>query len=293
VAGAVEGVMVRLGPLLIVLSIVVAACGDGSEAASTADIRYRGTGTVLESPEHGPQLCTGVESSYPPQCAGFALVGWDWADVQGEESANGTTWGDFTVTGTWDGEALTLTEAPKAPTPGSDGSGADTGTDFATPCPAPDGGWVVVDPGTATQKALEAAIAYAEAQPDAGGAWIDQSINPAASEPTIDEEATNDPTRLVLNLTFTGDLAEHEADLREIWGGSLCVSKASAGASELADIRAEVEDEVGTFDSSSIDATTGRVDIAVPVDEGFQDRFDERYGPGVVRVTATLTPVGH
>ncbi|HEX5615270.1 MAG TPA: hypothetical protein VFZ83_08960, partial [Acidimicrobiia bacterium] len=68
-----------------------------------------------ESPEHGPQVCAGQDDSYPPQCSGPAIVGWDWDTVDGEESASGTTWGSWHVIGTWDGAALTLTEPPSAP----------------------------------------------------------------------------------------------------------------------------------------------------------------------------------
>src|SRR5690606_13734483 len=64
---------------------------------------YRVSGTVLESPEHGPQLCHAVMTSLPPQCGGIDLVGWDWGAVEGEESVSGTTWGSYQVTGTWDG----------------------------------------------------------------------------------------------------------------------------------------------------------------------------------------------
>ena len=42
-----------------------------------------------------------------------------------------------------------------------------------------------------------------------------------------------DPAAFVLNVTFTGDPAEHEAALREIYGGPLCVSGAERSAAEL------------------------------------------------------------
>jgi len=37
----------------------------------------------------------------------------------------------------------------------------------------------------------------------------------------------------VLNVRFTKDLARHEADIRTIWGGALCVSKALHTLAEL------------------------------------------------------------
>ena len=292
---------VRIVALALTL-VLVAACGDGDEVVTSDDPRssqpapapaegqrYTATGTVLESPEHGPQLCAGVQDSYPPQCGGPDIMGWDWDAVSGEESASGTTWGEYTVVGTWDGAALTLTEPPSAPRRDDAPDGADR---FATPCPEPAGGWQVVDEATATDAAMQEAIEHARAQPDVAGVWVDQSINPDAGREPVDEEAMNDPGRLVLNVTFTGDLERHETELRQRWGGALCVSEAPASMADLEVIRREVEEEVGeAMTSSSIDEVRGRVEIGVYVDDGLQARFDERYGEGVVLVGSFLRPV--
>ena len=289
--------------LVVALSVVLlAACGDddevvrsdepaGSEPGPPAPSqRYTATATVLESPEHGPQLCLGgTLDSYPPQCGGPDLVGWDWDQAPTKESASGTTWGDYTVVGTWDGEALTLTEPPTEPRRPDRTGDEDR---FATPCPEPDGGWRVVQTTTATDAAMQEAIAYAQAQASIGGVWIDQSINPAAGEEQPDEERMHDPTQLVLNATFTGDLAAHEAAMRERWGGALCVSAASASAAELEEIRREVEAELGArLLYGSIDVVAGALDLGVTVEDGLQERFDARYGEGVVRLDAALRPV--
>ena len=54
--------------------------------------RYAAEAMVLESPEHGPELCLGgVLESLPPQCGGPDVIGWDWAAVEDEQSMNGTT----------------------------------------------------------------------------------------------------------------------------------------------------------------------------------------------------------
>ncbi|HEU5084989.1 MAG TPA: hypothetical protein VFU14_16730 [Acidimicrobiales bacterium] len=294
--------IVRIVALALAL-FLAAACDGGDEVVSSDDprpsqtssgagadgTRYAATGTVLESPQHGPQLCSEVEESYPPQCGGLDIIGWDWDAAPGAESASGTTWGEYTVVGTWDGEALTLTEPPGEP----ERRGPDDADRFATPCPEPDGGWQVVDPATATDEAMQAAIDHARAQPDIGGVWLDQSINPAAREEPIDEGAMNDPTRVVLNVTFTGDLERHEADLRQRWGGPLCVSEAPASIADLEAIREEVQAEVGErMTYSSVDEVRGRIEIGVHIDDqGFQARFDERYGESVVVVGATLRPV--
>ena len=99
--------------------------------------RFRVLATVLESPDHGPQLCAAVAQSLPPQCGGPDLVGWDW-DTVDHEAANGTTWGDYLVTGVWDDAttAFTLTEPA---THGDDVPESERAIapapDFSSPCP--------------------------------------------------------------------------------------------------------------------------------------------------------------
>ena len=70
-----------------------------------------GQGTVLQLDGEEAQFCVGpVAESYPPQCSGPRLLGWEWPDDGMWESANGVTWGAYAVSGTWDGEALTRGE---------------------------------------------------------------------------------------------------------------------------------------------------------------------------------------
>jgi hypothetical protein len=70
-----------------------------------------GQGTVLQIEDQAPQLCLGaVAESYPPQCGGPEVIGWDWDAVDLEESASDVTWGTYAVVGTWDGTKFTLTQ---------------------------------------------------------------------------------------------------------------------------------------------------------------------------------------
>ena len=79
-------------------------------ASVPADGEVLGQGTVLQVEPDAAQLCLGgVMESYPPQCSGPDIVGWDWAAVEHEESASGVTWGTYAVQGTWDGDTFTLT----------------------------------------------------------------------------------------------------------------------------------------------------------------------------------------
>jgi hypothetical protein len=71
--------------------------------------------TVLQEGDGPPELCLGaIAESYPPQCGGPAITGWDWDAVEAE-SAHGTTWGMYEVKGSWDGETFALTEAAAVP----------------------------------------------------------------------------------------------------------------------------------------------------------------------------------
>jgi hypothetical protein len=258
--------------------------GDNQLAArgpASASGQYRGSGTVLESPDHGPQLCDAVAESYPPQCSGLEVVGWDWAAVDGEESARGTTWGTYEVTGTWDGERLTLTAPAGAPEPQP-----PEDVDFSTPCPEPAGGWAVVDPATTNQASLSAVSGVARTLPGFAGLWVDQPIRGS--------QATNDPTNLVVNVRVSGDIGAAERDLRALWGGALCVSAAELSYAELAAIQTEIDSTAETIGMvrSNVDEVNGTVEVeAVVADAGLEDGYDSRYGPGTVVVTGWLQPV--
>jgi hypothetical protein len=119
----------RLIPVAALLAL--AACGQGTDAggsdgpssspdgtssgggAPSADgVVYRGALTVLQGVERdAPELCGVVAESYPPQCGGLPVTGWDW-DAVAHEEAEGVRWGSYIVTGTFDGESLVLTEDP-------------------------------------------------------------------------------------------------------------------------------------------------------------------------------------
>ena len=256
---------------LAMTCLALAACGDepaGTPADTTAEPgdRYTTTATVIEAPGHEPQLCTSVAESNPPQCGeGIEVVGWYWAGLDGSEALEGTTWGEYVVIGIYDGERFTITEPPTpyvAPEPTEP-------PPASTPCPPPPGGWGVVDAASTTYEAQDAAVAYAEAQADYVAVWVDSSI---------------------LNVRFTGDLERHERALRAIWGGALCVSSGERTAAELESLRAALHDELDPL-GSSVDERAGQVILQVIVDDGIQAELDQRYGPGLVRVHALLTPV--
>lgn len=248
--------------------------------------RYQADLTVLEGHGHGPQLCTAVAQSLPPQCGGPDVVGWDWSKVEHESQA-GVRWGFYHVVGTWDGARLTLTEPPR---PGERGGQETPEDDFRSPCPEPEGGWRPVDPAKATSGALEEALRRAATAPDYAGGWLDQSY---LDQPGMDAEKDgNDPRRLVLNLRFTGDMPEREAWIRQVWGGALCVSGAERTLEELHEIQRRVEREEKGWTSIAADERKGHVALEVWVaDDELRRRLDRTYGEGAVVAAGVLRPV--
>jgi len=193
--------------------------------------------------------------------------------------------------GTYQAGVFTLTGPATVAGPADLPTGEDI--DFSTSCSEPPGGWAVVDPATATIAGQDAAIAYAQAQPDFAGLWLDQSINEELSQttdPNVVETVANDPTKLILNVAFTGDLSRHTDELRAVWGGALCVVERERSLAELEAIQMNLRGHDGMLGSGT-DVIGGMVDFYVVVDEGIQEEMDATYGEGVVRVTAALQPV--
>ncbi|MXG91986.1 hypothetical protein [Nocardioides flavescens] len=98
----------------------------------TGTVRTAGLVTVIDEGE-GPEVCLGpIAMSFPPQCSGPAVEGWDWSTSgQGMHETQGSIrWGSYALTGTWDGSALTVDDAvpaalyDAAPVPSEPGSEA-------------------------------------------------------------------------------------------------------------------------------------------------------------------------
>jgi len=116
--------------LALLCLVLFAACGsdDGDATAiewgsvvpapylpaATGPVHTDGLVTVMDTGT--PEVCLGpVAESYPPQCSGPELLGWDWADHrQLFEHQGDVRWGQFALTGTWDGERLTVESAVPA-----------------------------------------------------------------------------------------------------------------------------------------------------------------------------------
>lgn len=227
--------------------------------------RYRVTGGVLESPDHGPQLCKLMQSSNPPRCGGPDILGWDWSKVEAE-SRSGTTWGSYTLIGTYDGERFMLTE-PATPPSKRTRPPDIYSEEIKTPCDEPEGGWRVVDKSKYSMEAQHQLSERVRAEPEFAGMWVDGRV-------------------------FTGDLAGREEWIREMWGGPLCVSQAKYTLKELSKIEKALNKRFGDqLLYSNADEYTNRVklELYVATDE-LRVELDAEYGKGVVQLYGWLEP---
>lgn len=238
------------------------------------DGRVAGRGTVLDDGS-GPEFCLGgVAQSLPPQCGGPRLAGWTWPDDASRQS--GVTWTDAALLGTFDGHRFTvgrsLTAAEVArlfPRPHE--------RDLTSPCPEPVGGWRAPDPRRAASDDEARVFAAAERLPGFAESWLDDR-----------GDHRQLPERIVVDVRVTGDLGAAEQRLREVWGGSLCVTRAERTQAELSRIQTTLMRRPGVLTTST---GGGHVDLEVVHDDGsLQAELDQRYGAGLVEVTSALVP---
>jgi hypothetical protein len=277
-------------PVLLLAGCATAAPA-GDEGAPDRQQRYRTTSTVLESRAHGPELCVGaMTASLPPQCGGLPLKGWSWDQVGGEQRVAGTTWGTYRMEGTYDGEWFTVTSASPAPQQAPPSHEEAFLQEPKSPCPEPPGGWAVPGPERAGAADLDRVARAARRQPDYAGTWISYLA-------PMGDNMAEDPGEFVLNLTFTGDPAPHERELRPLWRGRLCVARQQRTHAELDRIQRELDGaaarELGLrISSSGVRDSANAVEIGVLVlDERSRAALDARWGAGVVHASRQLTPV--
>lgn len=261
----------------------------GREAGRRAQ-RYQGTTMVLESPKHGPELCLGYGPFIrPPQCDGIPITNWRWDQVEGEQTAEGTSWGSYQLVGTYDGSTFTVLRAEQPP-PSTTLSAREEFEHAPKPaCREPAGGWEVPDPAHRSDRYIDPAMEAARAEPDFAGVWV------AYLEP-MGGNVAEDPGEMVLNVAFAGDLARHRAELRRHWGGRLCVVRRQHSYRELHRIQDELHGAVGRslgvkFPKTGLVDNQNAVDLeVVMLDQQARDAVRRRYGDAV-RVTAKLNPV--
>ena len=269
----------------LLLALPLAACsteddmravdpaGSGEPSASTPSgkaptpvpdgkVRTNGLVTVLD-PGTGPQLCLGaIAESYPPQCGGPAIEGFEWGDV-GFEEASGVKWGSYALTGTFDGTTFTVTDAIPAALYDAMAEPQDDPLGAACETPA------TTDTAKATPEDLDATLAAASALPGYATAWL---------------------TGNTINVAVTEDEAGAESTLRETWGGPLCVTTVERTDADLNAINQELQAALPTLLTSGSFAPD-TLDAEIVFDDGsIQDWADATYGEGLVRISSALTP---
>ncbi len=289
---------VRQALLAAMPLLLLAGCATGgpggdapAQTAAAQGRRYQTTGTVLQSRDHGPQLClTAMATSFPPACRGLPITNWRWDQVQGQQTAHGTTWGTYRLVGTYDGASFTVIRADLAPPVRRPSHEEQFKDEPKSPCPEPDGGWPVPDPARRSERDLAPVTQAARAQPDFAGVWL------SYLEP-MGHNVAEDPGEFVLNVAFTGELARHETELRPRWGGRLCVTRQQRTYRELLRIQRELHGATGTelglqVLGSGIDESANAVSLEVLVlEERARQALGARFGVGAVQATARLTPV--
>jgi hypothetical protein len=244
--------------------------------------RVQASGMIIESAAGGgPRFCMSWEESLPPQCGGIPLANFAWAKVEGEETSNGVTFGDYHVVGDFDGKALALAQPPGArqrPAPRA----------RRTPCEQPAGGWERPNRELMGLDQVYVLAEAARALPGFAGLWMND-LEPQTGE-------VQDMRKVIVNVAFSGDAASHTAELRKHWGGALCVVQRTRTNDALERIKSEAMEFASGLgletSSSDHDETAGLVRVEVVyADETHQAKMDEEYGAGVVVLESRLRPV--
>jgi hypothetical protein len=277
--------------LALAVALAAGACGGdagtatGGPRAATGPPRtaasptvYEGTFTVMETPPRGPELCTFVLDSLPPQCHGLPVVGWDWDAVDGEESAGAVRWGEWHVTGTYDGERFTLSAPPRVPDPPS-----PRGTpDFSPACDRP----------TATVAGDGRALYFA-ATGNGQEFDVPDLVHLFVSEPSPEWG-----DRFVLSVVVRPGATAAATDyIRARYGGPLCVverdgpteAELQATAAEVGD--ADARAHLGPDVSGGPDPARGVVSVAVWVADEAALAYARARWHGLVELHGHLTPV--
>lgn len=280
--------------VLVLAAAVAAGCGTPpASAPAEGPQRYTVTAQVIESPKHGPLLCGSGLDSLPPDCTGPEIVGWDWTKVRAQ-TQGGTSWGEYELVGTFDGERFTLTE-PAKPAPERERP-RNPKPEPTAPCEEPAGGWRPVEPAKATEQAYEQLRRAAKRSPEFAGLWLDQSYLPANLSNSELERQGNDPQRFVVTIAFTGDLERHEESLREVWGGALCLTPAERTYQQLRSIQESLTDWVRESGEHwlgvGLDVMTNQAELSVYLaTPELQEKLDRRHGEGAVKINSWLQSV--
>ena len=240
-----------------------APSGEAPTPVPDGEVRTQGLVMVLDDGD-GAEMCLGgVAESYPPQCGGPALADFAWGDV-GFEEASGERWGQYALTGTFDGTTFTVTDA--IPAALYDGRAEPEPDPLEAACDDP----TTTDTSRATPEDMDATLAAASALPTYATAWL---------------------TGNTINVAVTEDAAGAEAELRRTWGGMLCVTTVERTEADLNEVNQELQAALGAQLLTSGSFTPDSLDAQVVFDDGsIQEWADATYGDGLVTISSALEP---
>jgi hypothetical protein len=215
-------------------------------------------------------------------------VGWDWSNAPAARHEGLLAYGGYHVVGTYDGVALTLTEAATQSARSTASTPGAPIPDATTPCAEPPGGWGITDPARVRSfDDYTAMRSAAEASPDYAGIWIDEKTPTQSSLVGFG----------IVNVAFTGNLDVHRRELAALWGGPICVVQRPHPYRELERIRDELSGAEGKRLGLQMifggpNDVANRVDAQVVfADAATQRAVDDEFGVGVVHLESYLQPV--
>jgi hypothetical protein len=283
------------GPVVVAALLLATACGPAAPVTVAADDptpsvsaradgpqEYRTVATVVEEPDGPPRFCHVVEAMYPPRCGGPEIVGWDWNAVRGEESANGITWVEAELTGTWDWERFMMTRAPVPPPDASEPP--DDPARFAPRCAEPD----VIDPSHGRTQLPALVI-------DESGVRAPYDPTKVAGMRVSDPAGPWDGPFVATVVVRPGSASEVTASIREHYLGPLCVvERDQPTIAQLLATHRRIRlgyDQRNPVTEVSLDQIEGVVRVTVFVaDRRARERAHRRWGP-YVRLEGLLTPM--
>lgn len=149
------------------------------------------------------------------------------------------------------------------------------------PCTRPEDGWIA-DPAKTDETDFAATMARARDLDTYAGAWteyIDQEELPGEGHPSTE------PRNAIVIAAYTGDPAAHEAELRELWGGGLCLVEAEHTHEELHEVRDALTDEFPAINYAVVDEPENVVSaMASEITPELRAAIDERFGAGIIRL---------
>jgi hypothetical protein len=254
--------------------VVRPAAVPGAEGRVTTTSRVRVT-----DDGSGPWMCWGADIELggdPQPCDAARVTGWDWDAVGEYATDQGVRHGSFVLTGTFDGTTFEVEEATQPAPPQDD-------WDFEIPCPTPEGGWTVLDRSRISQDDYFRGSSVAQG--------LDDYALAAVSTPE-GEPGPRDPADTVLSVYVAGDPSRAEAEIREVWGGMLCVTQVERTETEMEAIQQSLLELPG-WTQIGAGHPSNQVQLTVFHDDGrYQQWVDQEYGEDVVVVSSILQPVG-